>query len=101
VDYEPTTDTVAVASGFGPKADWYQNLLAHPETTMRIGSRSLEVHARRLYDKEAATAMVSYARRRPRTAKALASFMGFQVDGSEHDYHLLGHRLPMLRLTPS
>jgi deazaflavin-dependent oxidoreductase (nitroreductase family) len=96
--HDPTTDSVVVVSGFGSRADWYQNLLAHPDTTIQLGRRSLLVHATPLDDEDAAAAMASYARRHPRAARALAGFMGFQVDGSGEDYRDVGRRLPMLRL---
>lgn len=98
VERDETTGDLVVASGFGPRADWYQNLLAHPDVTIELAGRSLDVHAARLDDEEAAAAMASYGRRHPRAARAVARFMGFEVDGSEEDYREVGHRMPMLRL---
>lgn len=96
----PATGAVTVASGFGPRADWYRNLLAHPDATIQLGSRSLTVRAVPLSEDEAAEAMVAYARHHPRAARGLSALMGFRVDGSEADYLEVGRRIPMLRLEP-
>ena len=37
--------SVTVASGFGPKTDWYLNLRAHPAVTIELGARTLAVTA--------------------------------------------------------
>lgn len=39
--YEPEGDTFYVLSVGGTRADWYRNLLAHPEVTVQIGRRRL------------------------------------------------------------
>jgi len=97
---DAATGVVTVASGFGPKSDWYRNLLAHPEVTIQTGARSRDVHAVVLTEVEAADAMAGYARRRPRAARALSRFMGFGVDGSEADYRAVGRQVPMVRFEP-
>ncbi|MFN8158802.1 MAG: nitroreductase family deazaflavin-dependent oxidoreductase [Candidatus Nanopelagicales bacterium] len=99
VALDPTTRAVIVASGFGPTADWYQNVLAHPEVAIELGWERLQTHARRLTPEEVAETMTSYARRHPRSAKRLASFMGYEVQGEE-SYQRMGDTLPMLRLVP-
>lgn len=100
VGHDPATEVVTVASGFGPRSQWYRNLLATPEATIEIGSRSRAVRARPLSPDEAAAAMVSYAQAHPRTAPRLARFMGFAVDGTDEDYRALGREVPMIGLEP-
>jgi deazaflavin-dependent oxidoreductase (nitroreductase family) len=39
--YEPEGETFYVLSVGGTRADWYRNLLAHPEVTVQIGRRRL------------------------------------------------------------
>lgn len=56
--------------------------------------------ARLLSDGEGADAMVRYADAHPRTARRLAGFMGFEVDGSERDYRELGRAIPFVRFVP-
>ncbi|MFI7382177.1 nitroreductase family deazaflavin-dependent oxidoreductase [Streptomyces sp. NPDC049813] len=87
-----------VASGFGPEADWYQNLRATPKTTVQIGNRHYAVTARFLNEDESGAAMARYAPARPRTARRLCAFMGFGTDGSTDSYHRIGRQIPFVRL---
>jgi deazaflavin-dependent oxidoreductase (nitroreductase family) len=71
-----------VASGFGPKADWYRNLRHRPQTLVQVGNRHYAVDARFLTVAEGAEAMAGYAERHPRTARRLCAFMDLTVDGT-------------------
>ncbi|WP_243742385.1 nitroreductase family deazaflavin-dependent oxidoreductase [Actinorugispora endophytica] len=89
-----------VCSGFGAGADWYRNVLAAPETTVRVGGRVVRVTGVPLSSGDGGEAMVRYARRHPVAARRLSGFMGFVVDGSEGDYREVGRRLPFVRFVP-
>jgi len=91
---------VTVASGYGPRADWYRNLLADPETTMAVGRDFRRAVARPLTPDEGAEAMLAYARRHRRAARVLARHMGYEIDGSDADLAALGRAIPFVRLTP-
>lgn len=97
---DETTRAVIVASGFGPEADWYQNVLAHPDIEIELGWARLPAHAEPRSADEASDTMADYARQHPRAAKSLAGFMGYDVDGSLDSYRAMGSSLPMLRLLP-
>lgn len=97
---DAATGAVTVAAGFGAGSDWYQNLLAHPDATIQMGSRTIPVRAAPLTEDQAAEAMVDYACRHPRAARALTRLLGFRVDGTEADYRAVGRRLPMVRFDP-
>ncbi|GAA1408646.1 nitroreductase family deazaflavin-dependent oxidoreductase [Catellatospora coxensis] len=90
--------SLTVAAGFGPRSDWYRNLLARPAASIVWGGRSAAVTAAPLPAEQAAQAMLRYARRHPRAARGLAGVMGYQVDGTDSDYLELGRRLRMLSL---
>ncbi|MFJ8533598.1 nitroreductase family deazaflavin-dependent oxidoreductase [Streptomyces sp. NPDC093591] len=98
VSYDPTGASWIVASGFGVKADWYQNLRARPKTLIQFGNRYHAVTARFLPPDEGAEIMADYARRRPRTARRLCAFMGFPVDGGEASFREAGRAIPFVRL---
>jgi hypothetical protein len=36
----------------------------------------------------------------PRTARRIARFMGFEVDGTERDYREVGRAVPFVRFAP-
>ncbi|WP_017540972.1 nitroreductase family deazaflavin-dependent oxidoreductase [Nocardiopsis halophila] len=100
VDRDAPQGTYTVCSGFGPRSDWYRNLLAEPKAVIQVGAKRMRVTARPLRAEEGAEAMVRYARRHARSARALAGFMGFRVDGSEADFREAGRRLPFVRFEP-
>lgn len=95
-----TGDAITVAAGFGPGSDWYRNLLAHPQTTIQVGRRRLEVTAQRIDAETRTEAMLEYAHRHPGAARKLTKFMGYTVDGSDTDYAAVAHALHMLRFQP-
>jgi deazaflavin-dependent oxidoreductase (nitroreductase family) len=97
---EPDTGAVVVASGFGPRSDWYQNLLATPDVEIELGRTRMSVHAEVLETDDAGQQMVDYARRHPRAARSLSGLMGYEADGTEEGYRRVGASLPMVRLRP-
>ncbi|MFI6575287.1 nitroreductase family deazaflavin-dependent oxidoreductase [Nocardiopsis sp. NPDC050513] len=100
VEHDRTDGSYVVCSGFGPKAAWYQNLLATPESSIRVGLRTVPVTAHPLGAEEGGAFMARYAPRHPTAARRLVRFMGFSVDGSQEDYREVGRRLPFVRLSP-
>lgn len=101
VSHNPAEASWTVASGFGPRADWYLNLRAQPKTLIRFGSRPHAVTARFLPPEDGAGIMADYARRHPRTARRLCGFMGLPVDGGEASFREAGKAIPFVRLEAS
>ncbi|MEV7891825.1 nitroreductase family deazaflavin-dependent oxidoreductase [Streptomyces sp. NPDC002817] len=97
VSYDAAGMGWTVASGFGPKADWYQNLREQPKTLIRFGSRPHAVTAHFLTPDEGAEIMAGYARCHPRTARRLCAYMGLPVNGSEASYRDAGRAVPFVR----
>ncbi len=100
VRHDRASDSYIVCSGFGRKAQWYQNLLAMPDVNIQVGARKLAVHAEPLSKEAGGAEMVDYARRNPTAARGLSKFMGFDLDGSEEGYRAAGEALPFLALQP-
>lgn len=97
---EHSEDGYTVCSGFGARADWYRNVLAHPDVTIQVGGRRLDVTAHPLAPAEGGEIMARYAPRHPKAAARLVRLMGFIVDGTADDYRRVGRELPFVRLTP-
>ena len=108
VAHDPVNESWIVASGFGARADWYQNLRHQPKTVIQIGNRPHAVTALFLSPDDGAdimagissgpTASWPYARRHPRTAGRLCTFMGLPADGSEASFREAGRSIPFVRL---
>ncbi|TDC42475.1 nitroreductase family deazaflavin-dependent oxidoreductase [Actinomadura sp. KC345] len=88
------------ASGFGPRADWYRNVMAAPDVTVQVGGRVVEVTAVPIETAEGAELMAGYARRHPAAARRLCKIMGFAVDGGEDDYREVATHIPFVRFVP-
>ncbi|MCX5052005.1 nitroreductase family deazaflavin-dependent oxidoreductase [Streptomyces sp. NBC_00201] len=98
VEYEAAHASWTVASGFGPGAAWYRNLRAEPKTLIEVGNRHHAVTAHFLTPDDGAEIMARYARRHPRTARRLCTFMGLPSDGSEAGFREAGRAIPFVRL---
>jgi deazaflavin-dependent oxidoreductase (nitroreductase family) len=100
VERDTTTGALTVASGFGPQADWYRNLLAHPATEVVLGGRRFPARAEPVPSEAGGEIMCRYARHRRRMARRMVRVLGYEVDGTDADFVELGRTLPFLRLVP-
>ncbi|MFK4547817.1 deazaflavin-dependent oxidoreductase (nitroreductase family) [Streptomyces tendae] len=98
VAHEPESPAWTVASGFGPRADWYRNLRAQPKTVLQFGNRHHAVTARFLGPEDGAAIMEEYGARHPRTARRLCAFMRLPADGSATSLRRAGRAIPFVRL---
>jgi deazaflavin-dependent oxidoreductase (nitroreductase family) len=101
----PTGGSYVVASGYGARAQWFRNIVAHPEVTYVVGRRRRDGWAYPLPPAESGRRLADYAVRRPRTAAALMRMLDREVDGSRDSFERLGadaeHGVPLVLLTPS
>lgn len=94
VNHDKETDTYYVAVGFGPKTDWYRNLLQTPQATIQVKNRKLSVTADPLTPEASGEAMVDYARRHPTAARSLSRLLGYDVQAAtEEEYRRVGKEL--------
>ncbi len=100
VSFNPETKAYVIASGFGEKADWYKNLIAHPEITIQVRRKHLRVRAERLPLAQATEVMLDYNRRHPAALRTLAGILGYRTDGSAADVRILAGVIPIMALTP-
>lgn len=102
IAYDKEHSTYYVAAGFGPKSQWYQNLLMTPEVTIVVGRKKLAVRAAPLTPTESGAALLDYARRHPTAIKNLSRMVGYEVDGTEADFRALGEQsiIPVVRFEP-
>ncbi len=100
-EHDRTNDSFVVASGWGPSAAWYQNVLHTPNVTIDVGRRTIPVTAMALDADEGADVFARYAMRHRQMAQlALPRVMGFSVDGSEADFREAGRHMPFVRFVP-
>ena len=98
-DYDPATNTYLVASGFGRKADWYQNILATPEISIQVGRKRMKAVAEPLSPEASGEAMVQYARKNPKAARNLTKLIGHELSGTEEEYRTIAkEHIPFVAL---
>jgi deazaflavin-dependent oxidoreductase (nitroreductase family) len=91
VEHDRTDGSFVVASGWGPTAAWYRNILHTPEVSIQVGRRTILVTAVPLTAEEGAKIFARYAvRHRVAARYLLPRLMGFSVDGSEADFRAVG-----------
>ena len=94
-------DSYVVASGWGPTAAWYCNILHTPDVTIQVGTRTIPVTAIPLDKDQGAQVFVRYGSRHRTAAKyVLPRVLGFSVDGSDADFRAVGQQLPFVRFVP-
>jgi deazaflavin-dependent oxidoreductase (nitroreductase family) len=98
VRHDGARDAYIVASGWGEKADWYQNLEKNPEAAIQVGRQDYVVIAERLPPEQAALEMSTYGRRHPGALRVLARVMGYQLEETAADYAAFGRLIPMIAL---
>ncbi|MDF3301729.1 nitroreductase family deazaflavin-dependent oxidoreductase [Streptomyces tropicalis] len=101
VEHDPTGGSWTVASGLGPRTDWYRNLRKQPKTVVQVGGCHHAVTAHFLTPDDGAEVMVQYARRHPRTVRLLCAFMHVPVDGSESAFREAVRGIPFVQLEAS
>ncbi len=98
---ERDADSYVVASGWGPTAAWYRNIVHAPDVSIQVGKRTIPVTAIPLDREEGAQVFVRYGSRHRTVAKyVLPRMLGFSVDGSDADFRAVGQQLPFVRFVP-
>lgn len=99
VEHDRTNGSFVVASGWGPTAAWYRNILHRPQVSVQVGRRTIPVTAVPLTAEEGAEIFARYAARHRAAARyLLPRLLGFAVDGTEADFRAVGQRMPFVRL---
>ena len=65
VQHDRATETYYVVSGWGEKANWYQNIMAKPKVTIQVRNQKLAAIAERVSPDNGAQIMLDYARKHP------------------------------------
>ncbi|AOW95245.1 hypothetical protein BFN03_18745 [Rhodococcus sp. WMMA185] len=97
VNSSDVSEGYVVGVGFGPKTDWYRNLLAQNDVTIQVGSKRLPVTAEFLSPDEGGEFMTRYGAEHPKVGVRLCKMMGFEVDGSADDFRQAGRQIRFVR----
>jgi len=100
VRYDKASGVCIIASGWGVKSDWYQNISANPKVIFQVRNKHSSGIAERLSPDAGGQELLDYAHRHPMAFRELVHFMGYQLDGTQEDIYAAGRILPMFLLKP-
>jgi deazaflavin-dependent oxidoreductase (nitroreductase family) len=79
IEYDKETGRTYIASGWGYKSNWYQNLLAHPSLHIQLGWHRMKVLAQPLSPEESVSILLDYRQKHPFAARELSRFIGLEI----------------------
>jgi deazaflavin-dependent oxidoreductase (nitroreductase family) len=107
VSFMPLGDHFIIFSGWGIRSDWYRNVLADPNVTVKVGNRTLQATAVPVADAERRRELMRQMRARagqcgpPQPIRALLQKTGIFDYEAELDLALAqGGALPVVELIP-
>lgn len=100
VRYDPATRESVVVSGWGKRADWYQNIRATPAIEVQTGRSRYVPSYRELTPEESYQVVGEYVRRRPRLLRPIVRWLGFSIDGTEGARRAHAGQLLMIGFRP-
>ncbi len=101
VKHDEQSDTYFVVSGWGNKADWYQNIHKNPDAAINVSGRRLQVHAEDIPLQESVDILEEYTRKYPMTFKELTHlFLGEQMQPGREASQRLAELMPMVVFRP-
>jgi deazaflavin-dependent oxidoreductase (nitroreductase family) len=101
LNLDPQAGAYLVASGFGRKFAWYLNILKTPHVSIQLVNKTMPAVVTELGPDSAGRAMVYYGNRNPLAAKQLTRLCGYEVDGGDEDYFIMGHDfIPIVAIQP-
>lgn len=96
--HDPATRTYYVASGYGPRADWFRNIRVNPEVTLSVGGGQMPARAELLPPHEAAEELAGYARRHPVAFRNIVRVLGIPTPQTAEDFATLAQSVPIVAL---
>ncbi len=103
VGHDRTSDTYYIVSGWGKRANWYQNLLATPKITIRVGRRHLHVCAESVSPAEGVPVLLDYRQKHPLATRELSRMLvgaNLAEATPQELENIVQESLPMVALRP-
>ncbi|HLW02438.1 MAG TPA: nitroreductase family deazaflavin-dependent oxidoreductase [Ktedonobacterales bacterium] len=103
IGHDRASDTYFIASGWGRRADWYQNLLATPPITIQVGRRHLSVYAETVSAAEGVHMLLDYRQSHPLAIRELSRVLtgaNLAKASAEELERIVQETLPIVALRP-
>jgi deazaflavin-dependent oxidoreductase (nitroreductase family) len=96
VRQDPRTNTYYAVSGFGEKAQWFQNIMETPQVCIQVWSRKSSALAERLPFEEGESILQEYARQHPTALREISRLLKIPYDGSPESISAIAMVLPVV-----
>ena len=96
VDYD--AQIYYIASGFGKKSHWYQNIIHTPQVNIQVGRKKMAAIAEELNKEDALKILTRYAEAHPFALKELSYILGLSYTGKTEEIEQMVSLLPILAL---
>ena len=96
VDFDSKNNTYFAVSGFGEKAQWFQNIMQTPKVNIQVGNRKMPAHAERLSFENGEHILQEYSRQHPIALRELSKLLNIPYDGSQESIHEMANVLPVI-----
>ncbi len=101
VHHDTVQDVYHVVSGFGRKADWFQNIQKNPSVHVTVGNRSFEAEAVLVTGEEAANILLGYATIHPIAFRELSTILlGNPIQPKLENCLQFIEKMPMVSFLP-
>ena len=101
VDYREANDVFIVASGWGNKSDWYQNILKTPDVVVNFAGWQSDRCAVIMSQTQAARALFEYSQKHPRAYRLLArELLGRPLEDTREECEAFSRRVPLVEIWP-
>ena len=96
VKIDHKTDNYYVVSGFGEKAQWFQNIMQTVDVSIQVGKRILPARAERLSTERGKAILQEYAQKHPTAMRELSKILNLPYDGSPESISELSKLMPVI-----
>jgi deazaflavin-dependent oxidoreductase (nitroreductase family) len=101
VQHDKETDTYYIVSGWGEKADWYQNIRQTPKVSIQVGGRKFQTRAEFIPPEKATGIMLNYAQEHPLAFSELSGlFLGERLKPGSDAPARIAQKMPMVAFHP-
>ena len=96
VAFDAQTDTYYVVSGFGEKAQWFQNVMKTPNVDIQVGYQKASAHAERLPIDDGEHILLDYSQNHPTALRELTKIINVPYDGTPESVSEMAKVLPVI-----
>ena len=99
VQHDLVNDRYYIASGWGEKSNWYQNILNNPNVQFQVKNSKYDAYATKADNEKAADVLFDYATRNPNAFLILSDrIIGERLEPSKVNCMLMADHIPLVML---